>query len=124
MLKITVSWSRERSKRKRMNKMKIITSEQTTIFFGQSECFESGLFFYSAQVRDAAQAVDAGLVAMACGSYRRGKATCGDVDVLISHPDGKSHRGVFSKVLQLLHDSGKLLFFLFNEMFLDFFYKS
>ncbi|XP_013865647.1 DNA polymerase lambda [Austrofundulus limnaeus] len=59
-------------------------------------------------VRDAAQAVDAGLVAMACGSYRRGKATCGDVDVLISHPDGKSHKGVFSKVLQLLHDSGFL----------------
>ncbi|CAG5929006.1 unnamed protein product [Menidia menidia] len=59
-------------------------------------------------VRDAAQAVDPGLVAMACGSYRRGKATCGDVDVLISHPDGSSHRGVFSKVLEILHDSGFL----------------
>ncbi|XP_017272371.1 DNA polymerase lambda [Kryptolebias marmoratus] len=59
-------------------------------------------------VRDATQAVDVGLVAMACGSYRRRKATCGDVDVLISHPDGKSHKGVFSKVLQLLHDSGFL----------------
>ncbi|XP_012708333.2 DNA polymerase lambda [Fundulus heteroclitus] len=59
-------------------------------------------------VRDAAHAVDANLVAMACGSYRRGKATCGDVDVLISHPDGKSHKGVFSKVLQILHDSGFL----------------
>uniref|UniRef100_A0A3Q3BE31 DNA polymerase n=1 Tax=Kryptolebias marmoratus TaxID=37003 RepID=A0A3Q3BE31_KRYMA len=60
------------------------------------------------KVRDATQAVDVGLVAMACGSYRRRKATCGDVDVLISHPDGKSHKGVFSKVLQLLHDSGFL----------------
>ncbi|XP_040891725.1 DNA polymerase lambda isoform X2 [Toxotes jaculatrix] len=59
-------------------------------------------------VRDAVQAIDPGLVAMACGSYRRGKATCGDVDVLISHPDGKSHKGVFSKVLQTLHDSGFL----------------
>ncbi|XP_054896914.1 DNA polymerase lambda [Poeciliopsis prolifica] len=59
-------------------------------------------------VSDAAHAVDADLVAMACGSYRRGKATCGDVDVLISHPDGKSHKGVFSKVLQILHDSGFL----------------
>uniref|UniRef100_A0A3B5Q6A6 DNA polymerase lambda n=1 Tax=Xiphophorus maculatus TaxID=8083 RepID=A0A3B5Q6A6_XIPMA len=59
-------------------------------------------------VSDAAHAVDAALVAMACGSYRRGKATCGDVDVLISHPDGKSHKGVFSKVLQILHDSGFL----------------
>ncbi|CAG03351.1 unnamed protein product, partial [Tetraodon nigroviridis] len=59
-------------------------------------------------VKDAALAVDPHLVAMACGSYRRGKATCGDVDVLISHPDGKSHRGVFTKVLQSLHDSGFL----------------
>ncbi|KAM9362704.1 DNA polymerase lambda [Symphorus nematophorus] len=59
-------------------------------------------------VRDAVQAIDPQLVAMACGSYRRGKATCGDVDVLISHPDGKSHKGVFSKVLQTLHDSGFL----------------
>ncbi|XP_061685918.1 DNA polymerase lambda isoform X3 [Syngnathoides biaculeatus] len=59
-------------------------------------------------VRQAAQAIDSGLVAMACGSYRRGKNTCGDVDVLITHPDGKSHKGVFSKVLQSLHDSGFL----------------
>lgn len=60
------------------------------------------------QVRDATLAIDPQLVAMACGSYRRGKATCGDVDVLITHPDGKSHKGVFGKVLQSLHDSGKL----------------
>ncbi|KAM4583952.1 DNA polymerase lambda [Odontesthes bonariensis] len=59
-------------------------------------------------VRDATQTINPGLVAMACGSYRRGKATCGDVDVLISHPDGKSHKGIFSKVLQILHDSGFL----------------
>ncbi|XP_040002815.1 DNA polymerase lambda [Xiphias gladius] len=59
-------------------------------------------------VRDAAQAIDPGLLAMACGSYRRGKATCGDVDVLISHPNGKSHKGIFSKVLQSLHNSGFL----------------
>lgn len=59
-------------------------------------------------MREAVQAVDPGLVAIACGSYRRGKATCGDVDVLITHPDGQSHKGVFSKLLQSLHDSGKL----------------
>lgn len=51
--------------------------------------------------------MDSNLVAVACGSYRRRKTTCGDVDVLISHPDGKSHKGVFSKVLQSLHDSGE-----------------
>ncbi|XP_042341213.1 DNA polymerase lambda [Plectropomus leopardus] len=59
-------------------------------------------------LKDAVMTIDPGLVAMACGSYRRGKATCGDVDVLITHPDGKSHKGVFSKVLQILHDSGFL----------------
>ncbi|CAL8330333.1 unnamed protein product [Lota lota] len=59
-------------------------------------------------VREAVQAIDPNLLAMACGSYRRGKATCGDVDVLITHPDGRSHRGIFSKVLQSLHQSGFL----------------
>uniref|UniRef100_A0A8C7W1D4 DNA polymerase n=1 Tax=Oncorhynchus mykiss TaxID=8022 RepID=A0A8C7W1D4_ONCMY len=48
-------------------------------------------------VKEAAQFLDPGLLAMAC-----------DVDVLISHPDGKSHRGVFSKVLQSLHQNGFL----------------
>lgn len=71
----------------------------------------------SVQVKDAVLAVDPHLVAMACGSYRRGKATCGDVDVLISHPDGKSHKGVFTKVLQSLHDSGKSLLSLFKDGF-------
>ncbi|XP_072318529.1 DNA polymerase lambda [Eucyclogobius newberryi] len=59
-------------------------------------------------VRAAVQALDPGLLSMACGSYRRGKATCGDVDVLITHPDGKSHKGVFSKILHSLHESGFL----------------
>ena len=68
------------------------------------------------QVKDAAHAIDPGLVAVACGSYRRGKATCGDVDVLISHPDGKSHKGVFSKVLQSLNDNGKLHLFLVQRI--------
>lgn len=62
-------------------------------------------------MRDAAKSIDAGLLALACGSYRRGKATCGDVDVLISHPDGKSHKGIFTKVLQILHDTGKFRLF-------------
>lgn len=70
------------------------------------------------QVKDAALAVDPHLVAMACGSYRRGKGTCGDVDVLISHPDGKSHKGVFTKVLQSLHDSGKPFFFYLRMKFI------
>ncbi|NXA55221.1 DPOLL polymerase, partial [Nothocercus julius] len=57
-------------------------------------------------VRQAALALNPGLVCVACGSYRRGKPTCGDVDVLVTHPDGQSHRGVFSKLLDSLHRSG------------------
>ncbi|XP_066550058.1 DNA polymerase lambda isoform X2 [Amia ocellicauda] len=59
-------------------------------------------------VREAALRLNGGLLAMACGSYRRGKASCGDVDVLITHPDGKSHKGVFSKILHSLHQTGFL----------------
>ncbi|XP_067156257.1 DNA polymerase lambda isoform X1 [Apteryx mantelli] len=59
-------------------------------------------------VRQAALALNPGLVCVACGSYRRGKPTCGDVDVLVTHPDGQSHRGVFSKLLDSLRRSGFL----------------
>lgn len=53
------------------------------------------------------RSIDPGLVMVVCGSYRRGKPTCGDVDVLITHPDGSSHVGVFNKVLNKLHEDGQ-----------------
>lgn len=59
-------------------------------------------------VRKAALSINPGLQAFACGSYRRGKPTCGDVDVIVSHPDGKSHEGVMTKLLQILKSSGFL----------------
>uniref|UniRef100_A0A3B3R725 DNA polymerase n=1 Tax=Paramormyrops kingsleyae TaxID=1676925 RepID=A0A3B3R725_9TELE len=59
-------------------------------------------------VKNAAHCLNPGLLAVACGSYRRGKTTCGDVDVLITHPDGKSHRNVFCQLLQNLHQTGFL----------------
>ncbi|XP_074815588.1 DNA polymerase lambda isoform X2 [Natator depressus] len=59
-------------------------------------------------VREAAWSLNPGLVCIACGSYRRGKATCGDVDVLVTHPDGQSHRGIFGKLLDSLRRSGFL----------------
>ena len=55
----------------------------------------------------AVDGIDPGLIAMACGSFRRGKATCGDVDVLITHPDGKSNRGVFHLILNKLKQTGE-----------------
>ncbi|KAL2769395.1 DNA polymerase lambda isoform c [Daubentonia madagascariensis] len=59
-------------------------------------------------VREAAQAFNPGLLCVACGSYRRGKVTCGDVDVLITHPDGRSHQGIFSRLLDSLRQRGFL----------------
>jgi len=62
-------------------------------------------------VRQAAESVQAGVVLMACGSYRRGKSTCGDVDVLITHPDGRSHRGIFKPLIAQLHQTGASPFY-------------
>ncbi|XP_056385469.1 DNA polymerase lambda isoform X2 [Hyla sarda] len=53
-------------------------------------------------VRKSAKVINPELLCVACGSYRRQRATCGDVDVLVTHPDGKSHKGVFSKLLDSL----------------------
>lgn len=61
-----------------------------------------------ATVRNIALSIQPGLIALACGSYRRGKATCGDVDVLITHPDGKSHANVYHPLLHRLHETGFL----------------
>ena len=47
-----------------------------------------------------------GLVAVATGSYRRGKATCGDVDVTISHPHAILDAGKEGFVLE--RASGKI----------------
>ncbi|CAH2038372.1 unnamed protein product [Thlaspi arvense] len=38
------------------------------------------------------------------GSYRRGKATCGDLDIVITHPDGQSHKGFLSKFVKRLKE--------------------
>jgi len=57
-------------------------------------------------VRDTAECIQPGVVAMACGSFRRGKSTCGDVDVLITHPDGRSHQDVFKPLIARLHQTG------------------
>ena len=50
-------------------------------------------------------AIDPAFSAVACGSYRRGKATSGDVDILITHPDGESHRSVLRILLRRLVSS-------------------
>ena len=57
-------------------------------------------------MREAAVALCPGAEAVACGSYRRGKKDCGDVDVLVTHPDGRLHKGLFTLLLQRLRDTG------------------
>ncbi|KAF8039968.1 hypothetical protein BT93_B2242 [Corymbia citriodora subsp. variegata] len=49
-----------------------------------------------------------GVVVVCGGSYRRGKASCGDLDVVITHPDGKSHKGFLKKYVKHLKDMGFL----------------
>ncbi|XP_019055096.1 PREDICTED: DNA polymerase beta isoform X2 [Nelumbo nucifera] len=45
-----------------------------------------------------------GVVIICGGSFRRGKATCGDLDIIITHPDGKSHKGFLPKYVKHLKD--------------------
>ena len=66
------------------------------------------IVFYHHQVRELAHSIDDGLEVVTCGSYRRGKPTCGDVDILVTHPDGRSHRGVFGQLLEKGRQEGFL----------------
>ena len=71
-------------------------------------------------MREAAIALCPGAEAVACGSYRRGKKDCGDVDVLVTHPDGRSHKGLFTLLLQRLRDTGigcHVLFIVINNYY-------
>ncbi|CAL4156672.1 unnamed protein product, partial [Meganyctiphanes norvegica] len=54
------------------------------------------------QVRNGALSLKSGLILQVCGSYRRGRPTCGDVDVLITHPDGYSHENIFRPLIKKL----------------------
>ncbi|KAH8831214.1 hypothetical protein DL96DRAFT_814297 [Flagelloscypha sp. PMI_526] len=42
------------------------------------------------------------------GSYRRGKSTCGDIDIMITRDtsDGRTHAGALRYLLKALHDKG------------------
>jgi DNA polymerase lambda len=33
------------------------------------------------------------------GSYRRGKSSCGDMDIIITHPDGERYTSKLSKIV-------------------------
>ncbi|KAI0031781.1 Nucleotidyltransferase, partial [Vararia minispora EC-137] len=85
-----------------------------------------GLHFYDADIntrmpRSEARAIfeaikpvalklDPDLFVEIMGSYRRGKATCGDIDILLSRPtaDGRTHAGILLRLLDALHAAGIL----------------
>ncbi|KAL9240918.1 hypothetical protein vseg_015084 [Gypsophila vaccaria] len=45
-----------------------------------------------------------GVVIVCGGSYRRGKSSCGDMDIVITHPDGQSHKGFLAKFVKRLKE--------------------
>ncbi|PPQ85750.1 hypothetical protein CVT25_003068 [Psilocybe cyanescens] len=59
-------------------------------------------------IKPIALSIDSQLFIDIMGSYRRGKADCGDIDILITRPtdDGSTHRGVLSQLLLELHKVG------------------
>ncbi|KRX98306.1 DNA polymerase lambda [Trichinella pseudospiralis] len=59
-------------------------------------------------VTDAAYKINNNFICDICGSYRRGEEECGDVDILITHPDGKSYSNIVYQLVTVLKDSGFL----------------
>ncbi|KAJ9448047.1 hypothetical protein DIPPA_01172 [Diplonema papillatum] len=60
-------------------------------------------------VTDVALALNPNLHVEVCGSYRRGKPTCGDVDILICHKAEKTTRkGLLMQLIRRLQDIGFL----------------
>ncbi|CAH9129127.1 unnamed protein product [Cuscuta epithymum] len=51
-----------------------------------------------------AQEILPGVIIVCGGSYRRGKASCGDMDVVITHPDGESHIGFLAQYVKSLKE--------------------
>lgn len=47
--------------------------------------------------------IDAAFQVTIGGSYRRGEKLCGDVDLLITHPDGISHQGLLEKLFKYIY---------------------
>ncbi|MCO5578785.1 hypothetical protein L7F22_032631 [Adiantum nelumboides] len=57
-------------------------------------------------VQNIGESLCPGIWISVAGSYRRGNATCGDIDFLVTHPDGYSHRGFLIKLVEKLRSDG------------------
>jgi len=74
-------------------------------------------------VRETAESIRPGLLIQTCGSYRRGKATCGDCDILITHRDGVSHEHLLFPLVDKLKASGERDLFHKNILIACFFFE-
>ncbi|KIK66377.1 hypothetical protein GYMLUDRAFT_193030 [Collybiopsis luxurians FD-317 M1] len=61
-------------------------------------------------IKPIALGIDPDLFVEIMGSYRRGKADCGDIDILITRcpDDGRTHKGVLRQLIDKLHKAGIL----------------
>eukprot|EP01064_Diplonema_japonicum_P014692 TRINITY_DN22380_c0_g1_i1.p1 TRINITY_DN22380_c0_g1~~TRINITY_DN22380_c0_g1_i1.p1 ORF type:complete len:606 (+),score=95.03 TRINITY_DN22380_c0_g1_i1:43-1860(+) len=59
-------------------------------------------------VRKAVEKVSSNIEVEVCGSYRRGKSTCGDVDVLMCDKKGRHHDGMLACIADDLQSTGFL----------------
>lgn len=60
------------------------------------------------EIRSIALCLDPKLFVEIMGSYRRGKSTCGDIDIMVTRPpdDGRTHAGILPKLLSALRSAG------------------
>ncbi|GAM86305.1 hypothetical protein ANO11243_043170 [Dothideomycetidae sp. 11243] len=54
----------------------------------------------------AAKVRDARVQSIVVGGYRRGKEICGDVDIVVSHPDLRATKGLVTDIVASLEDEG------------------
>ncbi|KAI8825786.1 uncharacterized protein EV422DRAFT_140737 [Fimicolochytrium jonesii] len=60
-------------------------------------------------VKTACREVDEQFECFIMGSYRRGKAMCGDVDVIVTHPDNRSHTTILPAILKHLREKTNII---------------
>ncbi|KAM3416695.1 DNA polymerase lambda [Cercospora zeina] len=56
--------------------------------------------------RHAVKVRDGGIQSMIVGGYRRGKEACGDVDIVVSHPDEAATHNIVEDIVASLEDEG------------------
>jgi len=94
---------RERGQLNRQQAVGVRLFEDLDLRMPREECAE-----ILAEVKKAADEIKSGLEVVGCGSYRRGKKDCGDLDVLVTHEDEAALGGVFEAILDKLRGSGFL----------------